>query len=343
MFGNVGALGQGMFGGLGRVYRAGNRALHPYSNRLMLAGLGMLGGGPSDAMKGLVAGSALDTEDADRRKLNKALAALMESDSPLIPDDPAIRGLMGADDKFAEATLLQRMKPADLTDMRQNYNDAVADGSFTGGFFDYIKAVKESPTYQIGPQETAGAKGMGEGYSKQYFVIQDAGNAAADNINNVQVLGQTLADPTVYTGAGGETVAWMKNVGQSLGFNVTGVDGAQVAQSLSSQMTMRMRNPDSGGGLPGSVSNQDRQWLQKIPPNLQDTKQTIARKVEIITKLEQRKADIASLAAEYAANNPTGQLDVGWERAKKQWVDAHPLFANEPPITPDGNSFAPGG
>jgi hypothetical protein len=47
----------------------------------MLAGLGMLGGGPSDAMKGLVAGSALDTEDADRTKLNKAIQGLMDDTS----------------------------------------------------------------------------------------------------------------------------------------------------------------------------------------------------------------------------------------------------------------------
>jgi hypothetical protein len=83
LFGGNNLLGtaQGMFGGLRRGFRAGGQALHPYSNRLMLAGLGMLGGGPSDAMKGLVAGSALDTEDADRTKLNKALQELMSDTS----------------------------------------------------------------------------------------------------------------------------------------------------------------------------------------------------------------------------------------------------------------------
>jgi hypothetical protein len=72
---------QGMFGGLGRGLRRTSNALHPYSNRLMLAGMGMLGGGPKEAMRGLVAGSALDTEDADRTKLNKAIQALMDDTS----------------------------------------------------------------------------------------------------------------------------------------------------------------------------------------------------------------------------------------------------------------------
>jgi hypothetical protein len=138
VFGGNNILGtaQGMFGGLRRGFSAGNRTLHPYSNRLMLAGLGMLGGGPSDAMKGLVAGSALDTEDADRRKLNKALQDLMSSESDLIPDDPAIRGLMVNDPKFAEATLLQRMKPADIGEKYQGYLSAKAEG-YTGDWMQY--------------------------------------------------------------------------------------------------------------------------------------------------------------------------------------------------------------
>jgi len=75
--GNLGGL-QGMFGGLSRGFRRGGQALHPYSNRLLLTGMGLLSGGRGmgDAMKGLIAGSALDTEDADRRKLNAAIAAL---------------------------------------------------------------------------------------------------------------------------------------------------------------------------------------------------------------------------------------------------------------------------
>jgi hypothetical protein len=111
MFGpGIGQGAQGMFGGLRRGFRAGGQALHPYSNRLMLAGLGMLGGGPSDAMKGLVAGSALDTEDADRRKLNELLKGLQ--------NDPEGGGLM-----------------AGLTEAERNYvaNDPAAVRTLLAG------------------------------------------------------------------------------------------------------------------------------------------------------------------------------------------------------------------
>jgi hypothetical protein len=65
-----------MFSGLSRGFQGGATALNPYSNRLLGFSAGMLGGGPSDAMKGMIAGSALDRESADRRKLNEAIAGL---------------------------------------------------------------------------------------------------------------------------------------------------------------------------------------------------------------------------------------------------------------------------
>lgn len=61
----------GMFSGLRSNF------LQPHSSQLLLGGLGMLGGGPESAMKGLVAGSALDTERTDKRKRDAAIQALM--------------------------------------------------------------------------------------------------------------------------------------------------------------------------------------------------------------------------------------------------------------------------
>jgi hypothetical protein len=105
---------QGMFGGLRRGFRAGGQALHPYSNRLMLAGLGMLGGGPRDAMKGLVAGSALDTEDADRRKLNEAIQGLMDDTSGtglLAKASPAERAYLLASPPTLSKVIADQMSP----------------------------------------------------------------------------------------------------------------------------------------------------------------------------------------------------------------------------------------
>lgn len=76
--------GQGMFGGLSRGFQGGANALNPYSNRLLAFGAGMLGGGPAGAARGLIAGSALDREDAERRKQDAALQGLMGQEDGLL-------------------------------------------------------------------------------------------------------------------------------------------------------------------------------------------------------------------------------------------------------------------
>ena len=123
---NILGTAQGMFGGLRRGFNAGGQALHPYSNRLMLAGMGMLGGGPKDAMKGLVAGSALDTEDADKQKLNKAIAALQSDTSVMSGLSPADWNYLQADPTALSTAFGARLKPHDPLDM---YNFTEVDGT----------------------------------------------------------------------------------------------------------------------------------------------------------------------------------------------------------------------
>jgi hypothetical protein len=331
---------QGMFGGLRRGFQAGNRALHPYSNRLMLAGMGMLGGGPKEAMKGLVAGSALDTEDADRRKLNKALQDLMSSESDLIPDDPAIRGLMAADDKFAEATLLQRMKPTDYGEKYNGYLRAKAEG-YPGDWMQYQEDTKTGPMVTVGGEEKSFDKTFGETLAKDYGSMQQGGRDATAGIGKLERLRQALSNPAVYQGTGGNAVNYLKGVGASLGFQVEGLTDAEVAQGLTRELALEIRNPSGGAGMPGALSDSDRKYLESIAASLGNRPETNAQKIDIAIKLKQREQDVARLAREYRKQNG-GQFDDGFYDYLDQWSQANPLFANAPPLTPGGNSFTSG-
>jgi hypothetical protein len=110
--------------------------LHPFANRLMLGGLGMLSGGPQGALRGMVAGSAFDKEDADQRKLREALAELTQSGSSVVPDDPAIRDIMAADPEFAKSVLLQGLKPSDYGEKYNGYLQAKKEG-YPGDWMQY--------------------------------------------------------------------------------------------------------------------------------------------------------------------------------------------------------------
>lgn len=159
----IGQGAQGMFGGLRRGFQAGGQALHPYSNRLLLAGLGMLGGGPSDAMKGLVAGSALDTEDADRTKLNKALQALQDDPESLANLSSGERNFVLNDAETARLALAQRVKPADAPNSWNEYI-LTTDNPTKAGFDAFLKSRPSGTNITLSqvPAEMGARIGLGD-------------------------------------------------------------------------------------------------------------------------------------------------------------------------------------
>jgi hypothetical protein len=316
-----------MFGGLKNVYQAGNRALHPYSNRLLLTGMGLLSGrnGMADAMKGLVAGSALDTEDADRTKLNKALQALMDDPKALSNLSPGERNFALNDAPTARLAVAQQLRPDDVGETYKNYQRAVADGSFQGGFYEYQQGLKAAGnTFQVGGQEKAYDKTVGEGFGKDYLTIQQGARDASSTIGKLDRLGTALSTPGVYTGAGGEFVADLKKAAAGLGIPVEGVAETDVARAISNEITLQLRNPAGGAGLPGAMSDADRQFLATIPPGLTNTPEGNRQKLDMLKKVQQRNIDVAREANKYAQAN--GQLDAGFYQQLADWAETHPLF-----------------
>jgi len=102
---------QGMFGGLSRGFQGGANALNPYSNRLLAFSAGMLGEGPAGAARGLIAGSALDRESADRRRQDEALQGLMGQEGGMLSEfsEPE-RQYLAANPDALNAVIGARMK-----------------------------------------------------------------------------------------------------------------------------------------------------------------------------------------------------------------------------------------
>jgi hypothetical protein len=107
---------------VGGMFADGGRAVSPYSNRLMMAGMGMLSGntpqqGFGQAAKGLAAGYAMDSDSADRKQeaadkkaLDEALAGLMADPSAQQMYGPNL-DLMRASPEFAQKMILQQSAP----------------------------------------------------------------------------------------------------------------------------------------------------------------------------------------------------------------------------------------
>jgi hypothetical protein len=176
------------------------------------------------------------------------------------------------------------------------------------------------------------AFGKGEGEAAS-ALSNDVGNAAASQLQQLDALKQAVGE---LQAAGGNTGA-LANLGlkatritQGLGLDPAALGlpanagPAEVINAVSNKLAMEARNPAGGAGMPGAMSDADRNFLSQTVPNLGDTPQGIAMKIDIAQKAAARKAEMSS-----AWNSYPNQTQEGWSKFKQEWkkyTDANPLF-----------------
>jgi len=99
---------------------------------------------------------------------------------------------------------------------------------------------------------------------------------------------------------------------------------AEAAASLANQMALELRNPAGGAGMPGSMSDSDREFLVSIVPQMSQTHEGRKMLIESRRRMNKRAMAIANHARGYQRR--TGQLDAGFYAELQQFSEANPLF-----------------
>jgi hypothetical protein len=117
----------------------------------------------------------------------------------------------------------------------------------------------------------------------------------------------------------------------SMGFQIDPKLGnKQAAAALANKMALELRDPSQGGGMPGSMSNSDREYLNKMVPGLSQSAEGRHQLVQMAVATQQRNADVAGLARQWTKG--AGRLDKPDRNGKdfydylSEWSAAHPLF-----------------
>jgi hypothetical protein len=105
--------------------------------------------------------------------------------------------------------------------------------------------------------------------------------------------------------------------------NAFGLDGgntgpAEMLDALGKQISLRLRNPNGGAGMPGSLSDSDRQFLQSMSLSLGNSPQANRLLGQYYLAAEQRAVDLEQLAQSYEAQH--GRLDNGWRAVKANYL-----------------------
>lgn len=147
----------------------------------------------------------------------------------------------------------------------------------------------QSPANQAYSGEIAKAS------ADQYKQIQNAGMLAPGKIAKYQQLAQLLAghDGGKLSGVGLDIAQAANSLGLKIDKNLP---NKEAAQALTNELALALRNPAGGEGMPGAMSDSDRQFLVASIPNLTQSAEGRRQMVELQTKVLSRQADVARMA-----------------------------------------------
>lgn len=172
-------------------------------------------------------------------------------------------------------------------------------------------------------QEREEAKTVGGGFGKQFNEIQAGSMDAAGKISRLDRLDQLLEGVT--TGKLTPAMTQVSALADSLGIKLDPKLGAkQAVQALSNEVALQLRNPSGGAGMPGALSDKDREFLVSMTPGLANTAEGNKLIIESARKLAKREQDVARLARDYRQRK--GQMDEGFYQELAQFSAANPLF-----------------
>lgn len=206
------------------------------------------------------------------------------------------------------------------TAAEKEYDRAAAEG-YQGSFMDFLKAKKKE--FNIGIN-TEGAddftKALMKGMATRYETYQSEADAAEKAMANLNLMGNLVSQDDFYSGPFGNQVTAVRRVATLFGADPQQVADAETFNKIAKDSALQVM----GGSLGVGFSNADRDFVEAMVPNIENTKAGNIKIIEVQTKIQNRKIELARLAEQYAAENGTLK---GFRSFITEWREQNPLFS----------------
>lgn len=206
----------------------------------------------------------------------------------------------------------------------------------------YVEAIKKattsSPLVNVdNRQDNEFSKALGKEMGEQYAGLLKADMNAPATIGKYNRLGSLLS--SVNSGKFKGTTTELKAAAKGLGVDLSAlgiaddVAPAQAARALSNQLALELRNPAGGAGMPGALSDKDREFLIQSLPTLENDPGAVGKMIEYRVELAKREQQVAKMARAYRKKN-NGTFDEGFYDELAEWSAKNPLFKDAPKPAP---------
>ena len=120
----------------------------------------------------------------------------------------------------------------------------------------------------------------------------------------------------------------------SLGIKIDkNLGNKEAAVALANEMALQLRNPAGGAGMPGAMSDSDRNFLASMIPSLSSSAQGRNQMVQMRVQMLKRDQEVAGMANKWQQR--FGRIDAPDATGKTfqdylgQYSEARPLFATD--------------
>ena len=137
---------------------------------------------------------------------------------------------------------------------------------------------------------------------------------------NLNLMGNLVGQDNFYSGPFGNQVTAVRRVATLFGADPEQVADAETFNKIAKDSALQVM----GGSLGVGFSNADRDFVEAMVPNIENTKAGNLKIIEVQTKIQNRKIELARMAEQYAAENGTLK---GFRAFITEWRQQNPLFS----------------
>lgn len=326
----------------------------PERKAMIVAGLSMMSHG--DVGRGGLAGlqylSGVEAGERETAAAQQKLAAQMQKDAA----DLALRTRAVTNDETRtaneaaradrtfdytktkderDAGLAERKLAADEsrpTDDMREYElyrkQEIEAGRTPKGLMEYqteLKAAGRPQTNVSVSGDRKGAEEMAKLHAKTYDTLRTNAAAADGMVDQLDAIEGALKQG-IQTGAAGDAIQYARKIGVALGIgNANKAAAGELADAIGNKLALMIRGGGGdSGGMPGAMSDADREFLRATVPGLTKTPEGNRQLIAIMRAVAQRNRQIHEMAVDYATTHD-GQLDAGFDKAVREYVRSNPL------------------
>lgn len=164
---------------------------------------------------------------------------------------------------------------------------------------------------------------VSKNYGEMFNNLQKAAAANDEKIANLKRIDQLLGDfeGGKLSGLGLEIASAANSVNVKFDKQL---GNKQAAEAVANEISLANRSTASGGGMPGAMSDADREFLRSMTPQMAQSADGRKKIIEARIKVLERQNHVAGMARAYQEKN--GVIDGKFYTELQSWSNKYPIF-----------------